>query len=293
MVRLMRSKVWLALLVAGFAAGGAGADDVHLTNGESFEGVIAERLDEHVVIRLEFGELKLPMSSVARIETSYSPLSDFLLRRRALRSRQASALEWLELARWSRSQDLPHGYRESLLEAAAIEPTLDQLAPSMRDLNYVFDAELDRWIPYAEHLRRTQPVPRQAEAASGQDRGTDARPASDDHREVEEALSRTVELLALAELARETRETQQTTAHVGPSVQHGFPVAHFPGGFFFGPVTQPTGDVPAEGEAQPIPVTSQDLFRRPPGSLIPVGGANRGVRFRQPGSLLPVKSSGR
>lgn len=281
----MNCRTWLALLAAGLLAGAAVADDVHLTNGESFEGVIASREGDQVRIRLEFGELRLAAASVERIDSAESALGVYLKRRRGLLAGGANAPEWLELARWARSRGLEHGYRESLLEAATIDPSLPELEPGMRDLNYVYDAELDRWIPYAEHERRTRPATRSVESR-------EARAPAEDHREVEETLSRTVELLALAQLERETRETRQASqTRSGPSVQYGFPVARF-GGFFIPHAVGPVDTDPGEPEAAPAPTSFSDLARRPPGSLLPPRG-NSGARVRQPGSLLPTRSGRR
>ena len=281
----MNTRVALALLVAGLTTGTLAADDVVLTNGETFEGVIAEHEGDHVRIRLEFGELRLPASSVARIEDSRSALSDYLARRRALVARSGSAAEWLELARWARSRGLDHSHREALLEAAALDPHLDGLEPAMRLLGYVFDEELDLWIPYEEKMRRAGLV----RAGTGWVRPAETRPEPEERDRVEETLSRTVEILALAELERETRESRESrsTAATG-AIPYGFPVAHFGGYFVAAPTPVPGSDA---GPAPSAPALPEDLFRRPPGSLLPVGGAgNHGVRLRQPGSLIPTVS---
>lgn len=285
----MKTRVGLAVLAAGLLTGALAADDVLLTNGESFEGVIANLDGDHVRIRLEFGEIRLPAASVDRIESSSSALSEYLDRRRALLKEGAGASEWLELARWARIRELDHSYREALLEAAALDPALEGLDAPMRQIGYTFDAELDLWIPYEERMRRAglvrqgddwvRPEPR-AQAA--------ARDAED--RDVEKALSRTVEILALAQLereARESRESRQTTRTIGVA-PYGFPVAHFPGRFVASPAPpQPVAESPTRPG-----VTYEDLSRRQPGSLLPAGGANSGARVRQPGSLIPSKGTG-
>lgn len=288
MAAVMKLKVGLALLAAGLVTGAAAADDVLLTNGESFEGVIAEREGEHVRIRLEFGELRLPAASVARIDHASSALADYLEWRRRLRSEGGTAREWLELSRWARGRGLDHGSREALLEAASLDPHLDGLAPGMRDLDYVFEAALDRWIPYAEHMRRAGLVLHRGEWVRPESRAAEPAADRDPGRPVEEALARTVELLARAELERETRETRQAT-RPAPAVPYGFPVAHFPG-WWLAPAAADPGDGPSAEPAPAAPALPPDLFRRPPGSLLPVGGANSGSRIRQPGSLLPAVS---
>lgn len=278
----MKTRVGLVLLAAGLMTGQLAADDVLLKNGEEFEGVIAERDGAHVRIRLEFGELRIPADSVERIDSSRSALSVYLERRRALLEGGATALEWLELARWARSQDLGHSYREALLEAAGIDPGLEGLEAGMRKLGYVFEAELDRWIPYEEQMRRAGLVPHRGEWVRPEERAPESPPSDGGHRDIEQTLSRTVELLARAQLEREERESRRSTQVVA-SVPYGYPVAHF-GGFFFAAPKRRSDDDTARSPVATPPAA--DLRTRPPGSLLPAGGANSGVRLRPPGSLI-------
>ncbi len=288
----MSSRVGIALLAAGLMTGTAAADVVRLTNGESFEGVIAERQGDHVFIRLEFGELRLPAASVERIESSDSALTEYLKLRQALLVAEGTAKEWLELAQWARVRGLEHSYREALLEAAAIDPHLDGLAPGMRGLGFVLDEELDRWISYDEHMRRSGLVRHRGEWVSPEARAAESHSAEAERREMTQALSRTVELLALAQLERENRESRESrqTTQVG-GAPYGYPVAYFGGGYFVPPKRHRDGH--HRGHDPGTGTLPEELFRRQPGSLLPVGGANSGGRARQPGSLLPATSSSR
>src|SRR6185295_9698937 len=116
------------------------ADDVYLTNGRKFEGVVAETTDSQVRIQMQGGVLSLPKSQVLRVEVEDSSLAGYLRRRDALKKNPAAgAPEWLELARWSRSQGLGQATREAAMAAAALNPGLEGLAPILRAYGYVLD----------------------------------------------------------------------------------------------------------------------------------------------------------
>lgn len=132
------------------------ADDVILTNGNSFEGVVAKVEGSEVRIRLPHGEISLPMSRVARIDRQSSPLEDFLGRKeRLLDDETAVADDWLRLAQWAEGQGLRHAAKESAVVAARLQPRLDGLEGLMERLGYVYDPELNRWLSRDEHLRRS------------------------------------------------------------------------------------------------------------------------------------------
>ena len=144
----------VGLLLLALAAPVPGrADTVVLANGRSFEGVVAEETASQVKIRMPGGELSLPKSQVARVEKADSSYALYLERKQALR-RDASAADWLALARWAHDHGLSHGAREAALKAAQTEPRLAGLGPILRSFGYVYDEELDRWIPYADSMRR-------------------------------------------------------------------------------------------------------------------------------------------
>src|SRR5206468_11744490 len=78
------------------------------------------------------------------------------LRRKDLLKKNPStrAADWLELSRWAHGRELDQAGRESALAAAALDPKLEGLAPVLRGYGYVLDPQLDRWIPYADSMRR-------------------------------------------------------------------------------------------------------------------------------------------
>jgi hypothetical protein len=131
------------------------ADDVYLVNGRKFEGVIAETVGSQVRIRMQGGTLSLPSTQVLRVEAGESSLAEYLRRKEALKkSPSTHASDWLALARWTKSQELEQATRESALAAAALDPKLPGLEPVLRAYGYVLDGELDRWVPYADSMRR-------------------------------------------------------------------------------------------------------------------------------------------
>ncbi len=274
------------------------ADDVYLRNGKSFEGVVTEESETEVLIRLPFGHLTLPSSSVLRIERSETTQSTFYERfERLNRSDQAEAADWLELARWALARDLEHSARQAARRAALLDPDLEGLAPLMRQLGYVLDEDLGRWVPYDDFMRRRgfvlvsgQWISREemaAQARARQEEREDRRAEARDDR-----VAQAIQLLALSQVERLQGQ--------GPSSDRvGIPVALLPVGGAVIPTLVHPGPV-----AYPVvsfnssPAVLDQLVRRQPGSLIPIVSdsaragrptvADQLVR-RQPGSLLPVR----
>jgi hypothetical protein len=163
------------------------ADDVHLKNGRSFENVVAEVGDTQVRVHMPGGVISLPRSAVDRVDKSDSTFAEYLRRKQELTARERagngrtprgsmdspgsrsspptsssmSALssmssmssDWLELARWARSNNLPQGAREAALIAAQINPREPGLAGVLRGFGYVYEESLDRWISYDDAMR--------------------------------------------------------------------------------------------------------------------------------------------
>ena len=123
-LRHTTAAIGLLALAVGLSSAPARGDDVLLHNGNSFEGVIvvSESADQ-VKIRLAYGEMSLPRSWISRIDRTDSALADYIERRQILRGRSdVDVAEWLSLARWARSRDLRHGFKEAVLEASRIDP---------------------------------------------------------------------------------------------------------------------------------------------------------------------------
>jgi hypothetical protein len=152
-IRNRLASTLLPLLLGAVAVTTATADDVYLTNGKSFEGVIAVVTDSQVRIQMPGGEIRVPRSSVARVETGDSSFAEYLRKKSAL-GRGAGATDWLELARWAKANGFEQGVREAARKAADLDPHQPGLAALLRPFGYVFDSQLDSFIPYADSMRR-------------------------------------------------------------------------------------------------------------------------------------------
>lgn len=280
---LRRSAIVLSVLLA--AASAASADDVYLTNGRSFEGVVAEVTGNRVKIRMPGGELSISRSQVARIESEDSPFAEYLSRKQAI-GKAGSATAWLDLARWSQKHGLAQGMREAALQAAALEPQLDGLAPLLRSSGYSYDASLDRWIPYEEAMRRKglvlsqgEWIPREQYLARqrAQEEFASRRAAE---RADAAAQRRHDAVLRLAE-AQLYKETLRTAA---PTPVYSSPLYVFPGYVYVPPVA-PLPPSPAPGTPDPGTPGPGHGGHHPPKP--PARNGYNSFIGLQPGSLLP------
>jgi len=291
------ATVLLPLLTGTLLASAASADVVYLTNGKTFEGVIAVVADSQVRIKMPGGEIRLPRSSVARIETADSNFAEYLRRKEAL-GKGAGAADWLSLARWSKANGFDQGVREAGLKAADLDPHQPGLAPLLRPLGYVFDEQLDSFVPYAEAMHRKgfvqvggQWITREENAERV--REAETREASRASQEAAEATRRTAEALALTQLAltQQAQASQPVAGAAGPYDNAGvyLPLGYGYGGGYFssgshghhgshsghsghsgmtgGPWRQNGGFV-GGGSGY------DQLIGRQPGSLFPVGTGN-------------------
>lgn len=246
-------------LVAGLAGTGATADTVRLANGNRYENVVAEVAADSVTIRFSYGDLVLPRSLVAGVDKADSSLEVYLAAAARLAADPAvTAGAWLDLATTARAAGLEDGYRRALLRAAELDPGWPGLAERLQALDYVWEAERRRWVPFADsRAERAATERRQAQAAVAR------RAARDDERQ---RLVETLELLALARLAAQLDE--------GAAAER-LPVAGIPLVTFVGTHHGPGwGWLPTERNRQ----TMRELERRQPGSLLPVGPPPRQVR---------------
>lgn len=152
------SSAALAILLGVLPGAPLLGDDVYLKNGRSFENVVAEVGDAQVRVHMPGGVVSLPRSAVDRVEKSDSSFAEYSRRKQELESRARgprppSAADWLELARWARTNNLPQAAREAALTAAEIHPREPGLAGVLRGCGYVYEESLDRWIPYDDAMR--------------------------------------------------------------------------------------------------------------------------------------------
>ncbi len=301
----MRNVFCTALLLAGVlpaVPSTVSADDVYLKNGRKFEGVIAETTDSQVRIRLPGGVLSLPKSQVLRVETGRSVLSEYLVRKEALRrGADTRAQDWLDLARWARTEGMEQGAREAALIAAELDPALEGLAPVLRSFRYVFNEQVGRWISYEDSMRQRGFVfsggvwiSREEMAARDRQREADlARRRAEVEAARSERAARQTELLLATQnvLLNETvrdRRQREMIPYIQP---YGWPVVVIPGYFPPSPGHGPGhpdgtgggggGSLP-EPPSQPRPARdSHGGFIRVPGSLIP-GGSGSGSSSQRP-----------
>jgi hypothetical protein len=284
----MRIRSLAALLLSLVPLAPAWADTVYLANGRKFENVIAETTATEVKIRMPGGSLSLPRSHVARVETSDSSFAEYTRRKEAIR-RSTSAADWLALAQWAKDQGLEQGAREAALAAANLNPRIEGLAPLLRGHGYVLDEQLDRWIPYAESMRRRGFVLADGQWLSRQEYAERQRVREEEleRRRAERAATqaaqatqavREVELaLANLELRQRLQRTEET-----PQQVYGLPVYVYPGSWYVPPTPpgpcQTCGHEPGQGghgqgqgprPAEPRTVPQEHNVFHVPGSLLP------------------------
>lgn len=272
-------RIGLALAAAALALPAA-ADDVHLTNGNVFENVVARIEGEQVVVQMRGGALRLPASRVARIERRESALTEYLERRQEIAAdRGAGAADWLALARWARDRGLESSFREAARKAATLEPDLAGLPPLMQALGYVRDEAGGPWLLPDELMARRGYVRYgdswitageraellRAESARAERAREASRDASRDR--ALEQLAAAARAQAEAARAREERELAERTYAV--PVVYSVP-------FWFVPIAVPV----------PVPVPGEPPVAAPQPPLHGRGGTHRGgFERRVPGSL--------
>jgi hypothetical protein len=279
------------LLAASLIPAAAFADDVYLKNGRKFEGVIAEETDSQVRIRIQSGVLSLPRSQVLRVDSGDSALSDYLRRKEALRrGADTRAQDWLELARWARTQGLEQGTREAVLAAAELDPKLEGLAPILRSFRYIYDEQLGRWISYEDSMRRRGFVFSNGVWISREELAERTRQRDEEEREFArrraEAASaraerRTEQLLATQTALLEETLRERQSAPLVTYPPYGWPVVVIPGYF---PPRCP------HGSCDPSPGGGDG--GQPPTPPSHHRGDGHGGFIRIPGSLIPGQPGG-
>lgn len=223
-------RPFTALCLLSLLALPASADTVYLSNGKTFEGVVATDLGDSVRISIEAGEITLPASQVQRIERGATPLTEFRQRRAELDAVDpAAAPEWLALARWAHGQGLSGSARTAALTAARLDSGLDGLAPLLSEHGYVQDPETGGWVSHAEYQRSNGMVRVDGEwvsqqALEAQSLASQRQSVAQRQDERLDRLSRVVEMAALAQLAAAQRPPEPE-----PQPVYHYPVAVFPG----------------------------------------------------------------
>lgn len=283
---------WLCLLMAGLAPQILPADVVHLANGRSMEGVILEETPTQILLRLPFGEIGLPRTSIARIERGRSPLEEFLDRQAALERDLSGAAEWLELALWAERQGLDHSAREAVLVAARLDPGLPGLASPMATMGYEYEPNLAIWIPYEELMRRRGYVQSNGrwlspDEALAVERAQQVAASTAAERQRRDRLARALEMMVVAQMVRaeEERRLREESAVVrdGIPLWGGYPVLIAPG-YWPRPPLRPMPHRRGDGRGSRHGDAHRDaIVARPPGSLIPVtANKSHGGGFQSP-----------
>ena len=235
-----RLKIPVCIALCGLlvTAGWVSGDVVHLKNGRSMEGIVLEESADQVMIKLAYGEIGLPRSSVLEIERGESALGEYLERREALVQRDAFATEWVALARWADDNGLDHSSKEAAMVAARLDPGVEGLAPLMRGYGYVFDPELAVWLTYDESMRRKGYVQSGGRWLSPTEAMAERRALDEFERlrqeqQRQDRLARAVEMMALARMAEaeeNRRRLEETSTYpVGLPLYGGYPIVVPPG----------------------------------------------------------------
>lgn len=254
MMRVLTLPICTGLFVLLMTVGLLSADVVYLKNGRSMEGIVLEESADQVMIKLAYGEIGLPRSSILRIERGESALAEYLARREALVHGGASATEWLALARWADDNGLDHSSREASLVAARLEPGLEGLAPLMQGYGYAFDPDLAVWMPYDELMRRQGYVRSGGRWLSPAEAMAEQRALEESERNRQEQLrqdrlARAVEMMALARIVE--AEENRRRLEAAPTYPVGLPLY---GGY---PILVPPGRWPGSPPVKPRPPHSK------------------------------------
>jgi hypothetical protein len=247
---------------------------------------------------MQGGVVSLPKSQVLRVEAKDSDLSGYLRRKEALRrSADASAQDWLELARWAKTQGLEQGAREAALIAAELDPKLEGVATLLRGYKYTFDEQLGRWISYEESMRKRGFVFTQGAWISREEMAERARLQREHEAHVaqlreaaraDRAARQTEMLLATqTALLQETVRDRERDRYVAPYAGYGWPVVVIPGYFprpcHRGDCNPPHGGGDGDGHhTRPDGRHGRSNFTRIPGSVLPGGDPGGRSSFQSP-----------
>jgi hypothetical protein len=280
----MRIRCLAAFLFGLIALAPVWADTVYLANGRTFENVVAEMTETEVKIRMPGGSLSLPRSHVLRVESSDSAFAEYLRRKEAIRrgGSTSDAADWLALAQWARSQGLEQGVREAALAAANLNPRLEGLAPLLRAHGFVLDEQLDRWISYADSMRRRGFVLANGQWISRVENEARQRARDEElaRRRAERAATQAAQATQAVrevELAIANMELRERLQRTEEPAAVGWPVYVYPGFWPIPPAPPCHGCGPRPEPPEPQP---------PPDSRPQTPRSTRGV-FHVPGSLLP------
>ncbi|HET9316220.1 MAG TPA: hypothetical protein VFQ51_11570 [Vicinamibacteria bacterium] len=112
----MKAIFLLAVSVAGIAS----ADEIYLKSGGQLSGRIVSRTAGTIEIEVGAGRMKVPASTVARIEEGRSPLQEY--EERAANLAPGDAPGWLALGDWASARALGTQARQAYERALSASP---------------------------------------------------------------------------------------------------------------------------------------------------------------------------
>ena len=218
-MRSCASLIGLVLLGSSLLPAALLAEDVYLKNGRVFRGVIAAVDGGVVRIEMPGGTLSFPMSTVLRIEASDAAYRAYQSKRDALAGTTAPAGDWLELARWAKSQGLEPAAREAGLEAGRINPAALGVRAFLAELGVVYDETSGSFLSFEESMARQGLV---------YDGGVWITHAEREARR-ERAREETAARYAQAEAEQASVEYRES---VEPDEVVGVPISYYGGGYY-------------------------------------------------------------
>jgi hypothetical protein len=185
----------LALLLLGTAVH---ADEVYLKGGGHISGIVVEESDGAIHVEIGAGLVSVPLTQVARVVRSASPLATYQMRAHNLRGNDVSG--WLELGAWAQSMDLSTQAREAYNHVLQLDPTN---AAAHRALGNQLVG--DRWLSHDDAMRAQGYLPFEGQWVTPEEReALLADRAEARHEGLELAKSRA----ALAEAEARAREAE-------------------------------------------------------------------------------------
>jgi hypothetical protein len=237
-------KAMTLLLSAAFVAA-ASADEVYLKSGGQLSGRIVSRSASTIEVEVGAGTIKVPASSVARIEEGRSALEEFEQRAGGLAAGDAPG--WVALGDWASARGLGTQARQAYERAVSASPGNARANEALGRVQVG-----GRWVTEEEGYRAKGFVQFEGEWMTPEEqRSIQAQRALEDQqsRQRREADARVREA---EERAREAEARAKEAEASAQDASEGLPLWY---GWGAGPVEWPTGPIvrPSPPRARPAP----------------------------------------
>jgi hypothetical protein len=235
-------KVSIPLLAVSVAAA-ASADEVYLKSGGQLSGRIVSRTATTIEIEVGAGRMKVPASSVARIEEGRSALQEYEERAGGLAPGDAPG--WVALGDWASARGLGTQARQAYERAHAAAPDNARANEALGRVQVG-----GRWVSEEEGYRAKGYVQFEGEWMTPQEQQSimAERAASDQaSRERREADARVREA---EDRAREAEARAQQAEAEAQEASEGLPLWY---GWGAGPVVWPTGPIVRPSPPRAVP----------------------------------------